>query len=72
MPDHSLQPFGRDLPCIAEIDFMMQTVIRNIEDIPLTLHVLVHKCDSGRFIVIGTDVHTLNAQALVIGQKFDL
>ena len=57
MPNYRLQLFGSDLPCIAEIDFMMQTLIRNIEDIPTALHILVHECDSGRLIVIGADVH---------------
>ncbi len=67
MPNYSLQLFGSDLPCIAEIYFMMQALIRNIEDIPLALHILVHECDSSRLIVIRANMHTLNAFTLVIG-----
>ena len=72
MPNYRLQLFGSDLPCIAEIDFMMQTLIRNIEDIPTALHILVHECDSGRLIVIRADVHTLDTQSLIIGKNSTL
>ena len=72
MPDYRFQSFGCDSPCIAQINFMMQALICNIEDIPLALHILVHECDSSRFIIIRADVHTLNALSLVIGQELDL
>lgn len=72
MSDHSFQLFRSDPPCIAEIDFMMQALVRNIQSIPLALHILVHKCDSSWLIIIGSDVHTLNAFALVIGKKLSL
>lgn len=68
MPDYSPQLFGSDLPCIAEINFMMQALICNAEDIPPVLHILVHECNGSRLIIIRADVHTLNAQTLIIGK----
>lgn len=38
MPYHSFQFFRSDPPGIAEIDFMMQALVRNIRSIPHRLH----------------------------------
>ena len=51
---------------------MMQTLLCNIQNIALLFHVFMHQCNSCRLIIIRTDVHALNAQALIISQEFDL
>ena len=72
MPDHSLQLLRHNPPCIAKIDFMMQALVRNIQLIPLALHIFMHQRYCGWLIIIGSDLHTLNAFALVIGKKLSL
>ena len=51
MSDDRFQFFGRRLSCVAQIDFMMETLIRDIERITLIKHIFVHEGDSLRLAV---------------------
>ena len=58
MPDHSLQFLQRDLTRIREIDLMVQSLVRDIQNIALFFHKSVHPIDGGRLVVIGSGMPT--------------
>ena len=72
MADHCFQFLRRNLSDITQVDLMMQALICDIQRITLLLHIPVHLFHGGRFVIIGSDVHTLYAKAFVTGQEFRL
>ena len=72
MPDYRLQLFRGNLPGITQVDFMVAAFISNVQRIALFLHELMHRFHGLRLIIIRADVHALNAQSLVNGQKLHL
>ena len=70
MSDHGFSLFRSYFSGITQIDLMMQPLIGDVQGISLAFHKLMHHGDRSRFIIIGPDVHALDTQALVIGQKF--
>ena len=72
MPDHCLSLLRRDFSGIAQIDLMVSPFPGDVQGIALLLHVGVHHGNGGGFSIIGADMHTLDAQPLVVGQKRSL
>ncbi len=72
VPDDRLPFLRRYLSGVAQIDFVMEALIGDVQRIPLLFHELMHQLYRRGFVVIGTDVHALYAQALFIGEKLGL
>jgi hypothetical protein len=72
MPYHGFQLIGRRFSGIAEIDLMVQALIRDIQGISLLFHERMHHGHGGGLFIIWPNVHALHAQALVNGQKLRL
>ena len=51
---------------------MMHTLICNIQLIALIFYISMHTFNRYRLIIIRTNVQTLDTQAFVISQKFNL
>ena len=69
MADHRFQFLRRGFPDVAQIDLMVQALIRDVRHIPLLLQIPVHLFHRGRFVIIGPDMHALDAQAFIPGQE---
>ena len=70
MPDYSFTFFRRYFSGIAKVDFMMPSCLGNIQLISLALHILMHQIYGGWFIIVGADMHALDAETFFIVQKF--
>ena len=53
----------------AGINLMMEPLLCDIQFISLLFQKVMHPADRLRLLIVGTDMHTLDAQTLVIGQK---
>ena len=60
MPYYGLQLFRGDFPCVTQIYFMVQTLIRDIQIIALRFHVFMHYLNSSRLIIIGPYMHAVS------------
>ena len=67
--NHSFQLFRRRFSCVAQINLMVHSLTGYVQNISLGLHVCMHPGNRSGLIVIGTYVHALNAQPLIIGQE---
>ena len=57
---HRFKPAHMAFSRIAQIDFVVESCIGNIQLVPVGFHIVVHEINGGRLIVIRADVHTLN------------
>lgn len=72
LPDDSPEFFGFAPPYIAQIDFVMEPVHSEILRIAPGFGAFFHGGHSGGLIVIGADMHALDAQPLLPGEKLHL
>lgn len=69
MPDSGFPFLRSNSSGIAQINFMVQSLIRNIQSVSLTFHKLMYHRYCDKLVIIRTDMHTLYAQTLIVGQK---
>lgn len=71
MPDHSLAFLRCHPPCITQINFVVHSLISNIQCISLFFHKSVHLIYCSRLIVIRSDMHTLYTQTFIIRKELN-
>ena len=72
VPDHGFQLIRCSLSCVAQINLMVEPRICNVKSKSLFRHKLMHELHRRRFIVVWADVHALNTEPLIAGQKLHL
>ena len=60
MSYHRFQFLRSNFSGIAQVDFMVKPLICDIQRITLPFHIFMHQCDYLRFIIVRTDMHTLD------------
>ena len=58
------------LPGVGKVNFMVQALIRQVVFVAVLLQILVHQGHRRRLAIVGAQVHELDAEALVDGEKF--
>lgn len=70
MADYGFQLFGSRSPCVGQIDFVMQSGSTHIVYIAVLGKKLIHLRHGCGLIIVGTNVHHLDAQTFVDGDEF--
>ena len=69
MPNHRLQLFRRGFSWVGEVDFVVETGGGEVVGVASGGDEVVHKFHGFRLLVVGADVHYLNAETFVDGEK---
>ena len=72
MPNHRLQFFRRGFSWVGKVDFVVETGGREVVGVAGCGDEVVHKFHGFRLLVVGADVHYLNAETVVDGEKLGL